>query len=261
MVAQYVLETHGAPHGRLVDNAVTAEWLGTAPRPAVLILTPETRDRLRSTYHLVLEQASDDVEIRVPAAALIRNIPTREILPSLDTPRPLAIYWALPGAWPVAAAPDEATLPILGDDLAAGWQMIGWRSSVEQPGPAAPNGARSLGLRFDGPYGGQVLHGPTFSTRGFARLDFDVYGGGASNQPLRVALRDADNENIAEVQVDGFAEWGGIGEGTWRRVSIRLEALGAVDREIRGIQLLMGLRDATPTIYVANISFTPARPG
>lgn len=40
-----------------------------------------------------------------------------------------------------------------------------------------------------------------------------------------------------------------------------LDALGAVDREVRGIQLLMGLRDATPTTYVANIRFTPARPG
>ena len=40
-----------------------------------------------------------------------------------------------------------------------------------------------------------------------------------------------------------------------------LDALGAVDREVRGIQLLMGPRDATPTIYVASIRFTAARPG
>ena len=131
----------------------------------------------------------------------------------------------------------------------------------QRPGPAAPNGARSLGLRFDGPYGGHLLYGPTFSTGGYARLEFDVYGAAAGNQPLRVALRDPDNENIVQVQVDGFAEWGGIGEGTWRRVSIPLDALGAVDREVRGIQLLMGLRDATPTISVANVRFTPARSG
>ena len=60
--------------------------------------------------------------------------------------------------------------------------------------------------------------------------------------------------------MDGYAEWGGTGEGTWRHVSIPLDALGAVDREVRGIQLLMGLRDSTPTLYVANIRFTPARP-
>jgi len=261
-VAQYILATNRAPHGLLVDNLVTAEWLSTAPRPAVLILTPETRDHLRSAYRLVLERASDDVEVRVPAASLIRNIPTREILPGLDTPRPLAIYWAQPVAWPAAPTPDEATLKILGDDLAAGWQITGWRSSVDQrPGPAAPNGARSLGLHFDGPYGGHLLYGPTFSTRGYARLELDVHGGWASNQPLRVALRDPDNENIVQVQVDGYTEWGGIGEGAWRRVSIPLDALGAVDREVRSIQLLMGLRDATPSIYVANIRFTPARPG
>ena len=118
-VAQYVLETNRAPHGLLVENAITAEWLSSAPRPAVLILTPETRDRLRSAYRLVLDKASDDVEVRVPAASLIRNIPTREILPSLDTPRPLAIYWALPSSWPASATPAESTLTILGDDLAA----------------------------------------------------------------------------------------------------------------------------------------------
>ena len=128
----------------------------------------------------------------------------------------------------------------------------------QQPGLAAPDGGRALGIRFDGPYGGQRLYGPTFSTRGYARLEFDVHGGIASNQPLRVALRAPDNENIVPVQVDGYIEWGGIGAGTWRHVSIPLDAL---DREVRGIQLLMARRDATPTIYVANVRFVPAPSG
>jgi len=63
-------------------------------------------------------------------------------------------------------------------------------------------------------------------------------------------------ENIAQVEVDGYTEWGGIGAGEWRRVSLPLEALGAVDRPVRGIQLLMGRRDRTPTIYVADVRFT-----
>ena len=260
-VAQYVLEMNRASHGLLIDNAVTAEWLHNAPRPAVALLSTETRDRLATDRKLALERASGDLDVRVPAAPLIRNVPSREILERLDTPRPLALYWILPNAWPVTAAPESAALSILGDDLIEGWQLTGWRSSADwQSGPVAPNGARSLGIRYLGPYGGQLLYGQTISTQGYTRLEFDVHGGTASNQPLRVAFRDPDNENIVQVQVDGYTEWGGIGAGSWRRVSIPLDALGAVDREVRGIQLLMGRRDAIPTIDVANIRLTNTPP-
>ena len=261
-VAQYVLELSRAPHGLLVNNAITAEWLADAPRPAVALLSEETQNRLAAAHKVALERASGDVEVRVPAASIIRNIPSRESLESLDTLRPLALYWILPSSWPVSAMPPETALPILGESLADGWQLTGWRLSTEQQtGPAAPDGGRSLGIRFDAPYGGQLLFGPTFSTRGYGRLEFDVHGGIASNQPLRVALRDLDNENIVPVQVDDYVDWGGIGAGTWRHVSIPLDALGAVDREVRGIQLLMARRDATPTIYVANVRFVPAPSG
>jgi hypothetical protein len=219
-----------------------------------MLLTPETRDRLTNEHGLLLERASDDVMVRVPAASIIRNLPTREILPSLDAPRPLAIYRALPNRAAAHPAPSAADRLLFQGSPAEGWSLVGWRSKAEiRSDVLAPDGSPTLALTAGGPYGGQALVGPTFSTRGYTRLDFEVHGGKASNQPLRVSLRDAAGENIAQVAVDAYTEWGGIGAGVWRRVSIPLDALGGTDREVRGVQLLMNRRDPTPTIYLANI--------
>src|SRR5262249_140913 len=150
VVAQYVLETSRAPYGLLVDNQVTAEWLSALPRPAVALLSTETANALTAAHQFALERASAEVDVRGPAASLVRNIPSGEMLESLDTPKPMALYWVLPSAWP-AAQTTEGTRTILGEELADGWKLTGWRSSADQhDGPTAPDGTRSLGMTFAG---------------------------------------------------------------------------------------------------------------
>ena len=130
--------------------------------------------------------------------------------------------------------PDDAiSLPIYGDGLAAGWENWSWGAAVNF---AATNqvyaGTRAIQVDA-GSWSALSLYHSAVDTTPYTYLSFALRQNAATNA-LLVYPQDADGNNLFDAPAADCRYGGGspLPAGTWRRVLIPLDDLGAAGRPI-----------------------------
>lgn len=171
----------------------------------------------------------------------------------------LTLMFALLSGVACTANPTSPT--IYTDQLRAGWEDWSWdcdcnlRSTTE-----TYNGQYAIAVNLSAWGGLGIGRHSAVSTAGYDQLEFFIHGGRVGKQELRVSLEDEAGHEIPtqggiELNNPLYLEGGQITSlGTWQRVTIPLEDLGAKNTRITKINIMENLGGYQPTFYIDDIS-------
>lgn len=157
----------------------------------------------------------------------------------------------------------EKALVIYDDSLASGWSSQGYSwdyaSLVYDSNDYVhtENSAIAATLR---PWGGLAFaYQSGISTEDYDRLEFYIHGGQRGGQRLRVFVNDRMGNGIRkQVSLNNsqYIKDGTVGANVWKKVSIPLADLDAVDITIVKINIVDNSGSSQPTFYIDDIALT-----
>ncbi|HEX6368748.1 MAG TPA: glycosyl hydrolase family 18 protein [Longimicrobium sp.] len=155
--------------------------------------------------------------------------------------------------------PYDNTKIIYDDARATGWNDQSWNVTLDWASTTqAFQGTRSIATTYTAAWGGIYLRHSTGASRtGLTKLEFWVHGGTAGGQDISVQIGDAAGWFQQEVAVDSYIQNGAVAAGTWRKVSIPLDSLGANANPIARIEIQDESGGTQPTFYVDWIRIVP----
>lgn len=110
-----------------------------------------------------------------------------------------------------------------------------------------------MSVTYNRAWAGLSLHHPGFDTTPYAALKFAIRPGGQPLTAISVALYDASDRPIQEVDPQGYASPAADG---WYLVSIPLSVLQGERRTITRVQLQEDTGQSQPTFYLDELRFT-----
>ncbi len=163
-------------------------------------------------------------------------------------------YGAAPRVHTPPAAPNPGQAFVLVDEnLAAGWENWSWNATVNLTATDQVTSGSSSVWASLGPWGGLYLHGPNFSSSGFAYLEFYARKAAGAHD-FRVLLYDENAQALRRIPLEDCRYTGGtpIATEQWTLVRIPLDHLNAAGRTLSGIAF-QNWSDSPAQIWVDSV--------
>ena len=156
---------------------------------------------------------------------------------------------------PTNPPPPPAADVIYGDSLATGWVNWSWGSTIDL-GATSPvgEGTRSIRIVYQSPWSALYLHRSQFDTSGKTNIIFEVNGGSASGQIIKIVPYDGNGNPIEGTYLAPYIA-GGITANTWKTVTVPLADIGAANKVMTGFAIQDGRGLVEAPLYLDFVRF------